>query len=100
VKITFEVEFEDGRKIEAAAKPKDIIAFERQYDRSFTGVVDDLRFEHLCYLAWSPLHRQKRDPRAFDEFMDDVEDIGVKDDDPEPVPFGKAPAAETSPASQ
>lgn len=94
----FTVKYDDGREVEAVAKPKDVVAFERQYGVSFAEFMDGgARMEWIYYLAWSPLHRQKRDPRAFDEFLDDVDDVVMKGEEPA-APFDPAPSDEKSPA--
>lgn len=83
--MTFKVTYDGGAVVEAVAKPKDFVAFERQYGQSMasfdpeSGVTPPL--EWLFYLAWSPLHRQQREPEAFDGFLDKVDDIEVVDTD-------------------
>lgn len=99
MRMTFKVKYEDGREFEAVAKPKDIVAFERQYGVSMAAFGDEAKpppMEWLFYLAWSPLHRSKREPRAFDEFLDHVEEVEPMDE-PEPVPFETAPSEGPSP---
>lgn len=99
MRMTFKVTYDDGREVEAVAKPKDIVAFERQYGQSMAAFGDEdnpAPLEWLFYLAWSPLHRSKREPRAFDEFLDDVEDVEPVEE-PEPVPFPQAPSDGPSP---
>lgn len=101
MRMEFKVTYEDGREVEAVAKPKDIAAFEAQYDMSVAVFADEARpprMTWLYYLAWSPLHRQGREPRAFDEFLASVEDIEAKDEVPEAVPFETAPSAELLPS--
>jgi hypothetical protein len=100
MKMTFEVTYDDGRVVEAVAKPKDVVAFERQYGQSmaaFGGDAKSVPMEWLFYLAWSPLHRSKQEPRAFDEFLDDVEDVSPVEE-AEPVPFPSAASDAPSPA--
>lgn len=100
MRMTFTVKYDDGREVEAVAKAKDLVAFERQYGVSvaaFADQADPARIEWIYYLAWSPLHRQGREPRAFDEFLDDVDDI--EEQEAEPVaPFLPVPSAEELPA--
>lgn len=99
MRMTFHVTYEDGREVEAVAKAKDFVAFERQYGQSMSAFGDETKaapLEWLFYLAWSPLHRQGRESRAFDEFLNDVEDIEPVEDEGT-VPFEKAPSDEVSP---
>lgn len=101
MRMTFTVAYDDGRPaVEAVAKAKDIVAFERQYGVSIASAFGDQSkpppMEWLFYLAWSPLHRQGREPRAFDEFLDSVEDISPVDDvEDDAAPF--PPAASGAP---
>lgn len=95
MKMTFKVTYDDGREVESVAKPKDIVAFERQYNQSVAAFGEEgksVNIEWLFYLAWSPLHRQGREPRVFDEFLDHVEDI-TPVEEPEPAPFEPAASA-------
>lgn len=98
MQVKLKVTYANGKVVEAVAKPKDIVAFERQYDLAFAAFAEDARFEWLCYLAWSPLHRQGRETRPFDEFMDDLEDVEDVEDETPPVPFESAPSDEASPS--
>lgn len=107
MRMPFKVAYEDGREIESVAKPKDIVAFERQYGESIVAFTDERnppRFEWIAYLAWSPLHRQGREPRAFDEFLDVVDDIEEIDEaqaseEGRPAdPFPSTPSDDPSPA--
>lgn len=95
-----ETTYTDGRKVVTTAAPKDYVAFERQYNLPMGVFSDDgvaTRIEWIYYLAWSPLHRAKQEPRAFDEFLDDVLDVDVIVDGPvDATPFPPAPSGETS----
>lgn len=90
------------RTVEVTALPKDYVAFERQYDQPMSVFSDDevrTRIEWIYYLAWSPLHRTKQEPRAFDEFLGDVDEIDVLLDEEVVAPFPPAPTAEPSAGS-
>jgi hypothetical protein len=88
--MAFKVTYDDGRVVDAVAKPKDIVAFERQYGQSMAAFGDASKpppLEWLFYLAWSPLHRLRVEPRAFDEFLDSVDDVEpVEDEAVDPTP--------------
>lgn len=100
MRMAFNVTYADGSVVEAVAKPKDIVAFERQYGQSmaaFGNAEKPPPMEWLFYLAWSPMHRQGREPRAFDEFLDFVEDIEpFEDEAADAAPFDPAPSDEPS----
>lgn len=85
----FNVTYSDGRVVVASPKPADLVAFERQYQMAFTSIGETPNMEWLFYMAWAPLHRTKQEPRAFDEFLADVEDVDqIKAQ--EPAPFDQA----------
>lgn len=86
MKMQFEVAYQDGRKMSVTAKPKDFVAFERQYGRSMTEIAENAPLEWLYYLAWSPLHRSAQEPGDFDAFLDVVDDVT-------PVEDAEAPTA-------
>jgi hypothetical protein len=99
MKMQFEVEYADGRKVQAAAGPRDFVAFERQYDHSIAGFGDatGLRMEWIYYLAWSPLHRGGQEPSDFDTFLNNVEDVSPVEDG-KPAAAADPSAAEVTPA--
>lgn len=102
MRMTFTVKYEDGREVVAVAKPKDIVAFERQYGQSMASFGDDTKpvpIEWLYYLAWSPLHRSGSEPRAFDEFLDAVDSIEPVGEEEPITPFPPAVSAGPSPDS-
>jgi hypothetical protein len=99
MRMAFNVTYLDGRTVKAEALPKDVVAFERQYGQTmsvFANAPQSVPLEWVFYLAWSPLHRSKQEPRAFDEFLDAVEEV-EEVDEPESVPFPPAASAAPSP---
>lgn len=101
MRMNFTVEYADGRTVTAKAKPKDLVALERQYGISvaeFDDATHPPRIEFVFYLAWSPLHRGGQEPRAFDEFLDHVDDVTPIEEEPV-IPFEKEASAEPSPGS-
>ena len=80
MKMTFDVTYDDGRKVTTSAKPKDFVAYERQYARSVVKMEQELTLEGIYYLAWSSLHRTRQEPADFDGFLDIVEDVEPIDD--------------------
>lgn len=103
MRMEFKVTYADGRVVNAIAKPRDIVAFERQYNKSMQAFADEANpplMEWLYYLAWAPLHRTRQDPRAFDEFLDDVDEVeGVEEAKPVVDPTQTAASAEVLPDS-
>lgn len=101
MRMAFKVKYNDGREVDAVAKPKDIVAFERQYGVGLTSFADQkqLKIEWLFYLAWSPLHRAGLESHPFDEFLDYIDEIeAVEDENAEATgPFPTAPSGEPLP---
>lgn len=98
MRMDFKVTYLDGREVQATARPKDIVAFERQYGKSFADFAGDNKgsmppMEWMYYLAWSPLHRMREERAAFDEFLDLVEEIEALDDKEVPAADPTPPAA-------
>ena len=93
MKMDFEVEYADGRKVAASARPKDFVAFERQYGMSVAAFSKDPQMEWVYYLAWAALHRLRQEPADFDGFLDVVEDVNPVNVDEE------TPAAAADPSS-
>ncbi len=99
MKMQFEVTYSDGRKVMAVAKPKDFVAFERQFGKSIAEWRTGATMESLYYLAWSPLHRSGLEPKDFDGFLDGIDDVELADDeepDTSVDPFPQAPTDEGS----
>lgn len=98
-RMTLTVVYEDGRRETVTAKPADYVAFERQYGMG-VGAMADKRFEYMAYLAWIALHRTKREPAHFDEFLALLDDIEFEaGDEPTPLPEATTVSAAPSPSS-
>jgi hypothetical protein len=65
----------DGKEIEAKITPRAEVATERFFERGMAKLQDDAHAEHLYYLAWAALHYADKEPRAFEHFLSDIEDI-------------------------
>lgn len=96
--MTFKVTYEDGSSVDAVAKTRDIVEFERKYKASFLAFGNGSPMEWLFFLAWSPLNRSNREPRSFEAFLDEVASIEPQDDDA-PVPSQAGPSGDSSPGS-
>lgn len=86
IDLRFAVTYTDGSTVDAHPKPKDVVAFERQYGTSIAKLADEQRAEWLYYLAWSVLHRSGREPHAFDEFLDRVDSVTIEADEADADP--------------
>lgn len=82
----------DGEKIPVDdVKVSDFVALERHYQISLPSLGGQLKFEHMCFLAWRSLRRKRADTGEYgDEFLERIDDITpaaapfVPDDDPSP----------------
>lgn len=77
MKMPITITYVDGRVVHATTRPKDCVAFERQYGESIEAIKNAPKIEYIHYLAWSALHTTARESRSFDEFLDVVDEITV-----------------------
>jgi len=99
MRIALTVEFADGTVKEFVAQPREIIAFERQYDLPmsvFGG--DQMRFEHLLFLAWSAACRDG-ETREFDDWVATVTGVEPGEEQEGSDPLDRSPATGSSPNS-
>lgn len=99
MRMTFKVTYDDGKVVNAVAKPRDIVEFERRYKVSFMDFGRGAPMEWLYFLAWAPLHRNHKEPRDFDVFLEEVEEVETVADEEPPVPTPAGPSANSSPDS-
>lgn len=95
--LEMKVTYGDGHQAVARVRPKSIVALERQYDMAVAGAAQELKFEHMAYLAWSSLHFAGGEPRDFDAWLDDVDDVDEVGEPADAAPFGKEASEESSP---
>jgi len=72
----YEIEYQNGKKIEADIRPIDLVQFERQFDVGFSDLADpkEAKYEHAAYLAWLGAKR-KGETKDFDGFLAEVKTI-------------------------
>lgn len=87
MKMELHVTFTDGSGADATVSAPDLVAFEREFDRSVARFQDEVKFTDICWLAW---HRLKRDGRAgdFDAWIETVDGVEVANTS-DPVPLDK-----------
>jgi hypothetical protein len=66
------VTYTDGTEIEVLAGPRAQVDLERHFKMS---IQEAKNIEHVYYLAWTALHLSGKEPRAFDEWLDDLVDV-------------------------
>lgn len=76
------VEYADGNSQEVTASAVDLVRFEREFDISIAKIGTDMKLTHLLFLAHSSLSRQKITTKSFDEWLEDVAQVGASEKDP------------------
>jgi chromosome condensin MukBEF MukE localization factor len=93
MKMQLRVTYNDGAGADVTVSAPDLVAFEREFDRSVARFESEVKFTDLVWLAW---HRLKRDGKAgdFDTWLDTVDGIEVADVG-EPAPLDKTAPTST-----
>jgi hypothetical protein len=71
--INLQIVYLDGRTVDVSAVAADMVAFERHFDLSVARIGEDVRLEHLFFLAWHAEKRGGQTQTSFDEWIDLVE---------------------------
>lgn len=87
MKMQLVVTYNDGSGADVEASAPDLVAFEREFNRSVARFGEEIRFTDICWLAW---HNQNRLGKAgdFDTWLNTVDQIDVQDVG-EPAPLAK-----------
>lgn len=73
VSFKFRVKYADGREVETATKPKDLIGFERHFGIPLADSHGSM--EHLIWMAWVSLFNAGKEPRDFDNFLEVIDEV-------------------------
>lgn len=79
MRLTFNVELEDGTKHRVTTAYADIIALEDEFDIDASDLVTRQRAKWLAFLAWSALKRNKIIDITFDAFRQQVTQVDPED---------------------
>lgn len=82
MKINLRIEFNAGEAKEVTCIAADLVKFEAKYDLSVANLEKNLKFTHLCFLAWAAESRTKATDLEFDSWMETISTVGVSDKDP------------------
>ena len=99
MRMALKVEQLDGRVQHVMVAAPDLIAFEREYDKSMS-VLGTGRIEYLFFVAWRAITRTKQTALGFDEWCDTI--ASISDDETtaqELVPLELSPPTGSSPTS-
>lgn len=93
MRIALKVTYADGSGVDCIASAPDFIAYERRFNRSIVRIGDEARFEDLCFLAWTSLHRRKKTADEFDAWIDTLDTVGYgSEEDSDIVPLESIPS--------
>lgn len=87
MKMHLAVTYTDGAGADVVVSAPDLVAFEREFDRSVARFESEVRFTDIVWLAWHCLKRQGK-AGEFDAWLETVDGVEVSDIS-EPVPLDK-----------
>lgn len=82
MKINLRIEFLSGESKEIICSASDLVKFEAMYNISIATLETNLKFTHLCFLAYASESRTKSTALEFDAWMDTISSVGASDADP------------------
>lgn len=82
MKINLRIVFSSGESKEITCTASDIIKFEAKYDLSVATLDTNLKFTHLCFLAWASESRTKATTAEFDSWVDTIDSVEASAVDP------------------
>jgi len=82
MKINLRVKYNDGVSKEIVCSASDLVAFEEKYSRSVAKLESEFKLTDLLFLAWHSEKRTNSVKKEFDNWLDEVDEIGVSETDP------------------
>lgn len=89
MKMHLTVKFDDGSAVSTDAATADFVAFEEMYDKSITTLTDNFKLRDVCYLAWHALHRRDSSVPPFTDWLSNVDEVIVGQEESAEAPLGK-----------
>ena len=93
MRMNMTVTYTDGAGAEVNVSAPDLVAFEREFDRSVARFESEVKFTDICWLAWHKLHRDGK-AGEFDAWLETLESVEIKDAS-EPAPLDKTASTST-----
>ena len=92
ISMKMDVVLTTGETVSIIVSPKVQVDFERHYKLGIANAFggDEMRMEYVYYLAWKAMAHVGKTAKTFDDWLDDVADIEMIDDE-EPDPLALAP---------
>jgi hypothetical protein len=82
MRINLRIDYTNGESKDITCSARDLVAFEEKFSRSVAKLESEFRLTDLLFLAWHSEERRKETKKDFDGWLEDVESIGVSDNDP------------------
>lgn len=82
MKMNLRVVYDNGDSVNVEATARDLVAFEDEFTLSVAKIENDFHIKYLLWIAWHWLKRMNSTDKSFDDWCDDVAEIGAGDDDP------------------
>lgn len=82
MRIILRLQKTDGTEKDVICSAKDLVAFEDKFNRSVAKLESEFRLTDLLFLAWHSENRTGATKKDFDNWLDEVETLGVSDQDP------------------
>ncbi len=96
MQIKFKVKMAGVEEFEVVAGPREIVAFERQFNMAFRNIDHG---EHMWHLAWSAMCKAGKFAGTFDEFLDVLEESNEVEDEKTEDPTPPEVTPDPSPPS-
>lgn len=83
--LSIKVKMKDGFEKTYELSAKVIVGYEYKYKQGFPKLFEDMKYEHLCWLAWKSMYLdgvvvQPFSPPDQPGFLDDLFDVELVDD--------------------
>lgn len=86
IQVKLRVVTSDGPQGEFIVSPKVQVEFERQFKTGIGKAFEnDLKMEHIYWLAWKAQHYAGREVKPFDSWLDTIETVEVVDEASAPL---------------
>jgi len=72
----------NGESKTITANAADMVAFESKYNVSVTSLSSDPKMSYMLYLAWHAEHRQGETKEKFEDWLNNVENVGAGEESP------------------
>lgn len=92
MRMHFDVQYAGGSAVGVDTSMADLVAFEREFDKSVAQFASSFRLTDACWLSWHALKRTNGTELDFDPWVELVESVAIGDAG-EPAPLETAAPA-------